>query len=512
MLSRGVFRNLKVSFSRGPFRGFTNSSRLEGQTIVVGEGKVESQKVSQEWQAGPSVTNQDPNAPLNVEDYAYLGYKKFPTHIPHFDPKNKAYVPSERDEATVRYQVDSHNYLVDRLKSDLKMQRQVHEMLQRLERPYKTEGVPGNTKNFASGVKNYGAPQDIGFQTQDEELNKILEKDISNEDRWISQSIFTPKYKQLKHIEDWEKELENRPVNPNYHPDKGYKFDVATPFRDRLPHVADRLGYPEILGTPWERLTRLEGEIYHPNYLDQPFIQTPGPNPNPTLNFEEGEVIYENTRLVEWSKFWIYSGLAGYLFGAIFVPYQLIFKTHLALPMGYDNLFVPTYTHSIFTVDNHGLMFPIAGLLSMYSAYMGLALTNQILRDYVIRMQYNRDRELIFVTRITPWGSTEEEVFETAHLEILPPAVRTGLQHLSANHDDGLLDVTCMSTQKSLVLYNEDKYWNPSLRAEFLDKVYNLWKPDLYDNSYLRRIETLQATNDLALGTQEHESIEQKRQ
>jgi len=32
--------------------------------------------------------------------------------------------------------------------------------------------------------------------------------------------------------------------------------------------MADRLGHPEILGTPWERLARLEGEIFHPGYLD----------------------------------------------------------------------------------------------------------------------------------------------------------------------------------------------------------------------------------------------------
>ena len=62
--------------------------------------------------------------------------------------------------------------------------------------------------------------------------------------------------------------MDSRPVNKNYHKDKGYKFDVELKYDEKFPHVADRLGYPEILGTPIERLLRLEGEIYHPNYLD----------------------------------------------------------------------------------------------------------------------------------------------------------------------------------------------------------------------------------------------------
>lgn len=32
--------------------------------------------------------------------------------------------------------------------------------------------------------------------------------------------------------------------------------------------MADRLGHPEILGNPWERLLRLESEMFHPSYLD----------------------------------------------------------------------------------------------------------------------------------------------------------------------------------------------------------------------------------------------------
>jgi len=99
----------------------------------------------------------------------------------------------------------------------------------------------------------------------------------------------------MSHITEWKKELANRPVNKHFHDDKGYKYDVEVPYNERYPHVADRLGYPEIMGTPMERLLKLEGEIYHPLYLDQPFVHVPPPEPSSDLNFEEGEVIYENT-------------------------------------------------------------------------------------------------------------------------------------------------------------------------------------------------------------------------
>lgn len=67
---------------------------------------------------------------------------------------------------------------------------------------------------------------------------------------------------------NWKKEIEERPVTKNFHPDKGYKYDVETPYEERYPYQADRLGHPEILGNPFERLMRLEGEMFHPQYLD----------------------------------------------------------------------------------------------------------------------------------------------------------------------------------------------------------------------------------------------------
>ncbi len=56
-------------------------------------------------------------------------------------------------------------------------------------------------------------------------------------------------------------ELDSRPVNDHFHADKGSKYDVDVPYQERYPYLADRLGHPEILGTPFERLMRLESEV-----------------------------------------------------------------------------------------------------------------------------------------------------------------------------------------------------------------------------------------------------------
>ena len=115
--------------------------------------------------------------------------------------------------------------------------------------------MPGNTRNVTGGVKNYFPKGDLGFKNDVPELDEEVWQ-YKNENRFLDQTIFYPKYSPCQHITDWQKEIENRPATSKFHPDKGYKYDVATPYEERHPHVADRKGYPEILGTPFERLMR----------------------------------------------------------------------------------------------------------------------------------------------------------------------------------------------------------------------------------------------------------------
>jgi len=82
----------------------------------------------------------------------------------------------------------------------------------------------------------------------------------------------------------------------------------------------------------------------------------------------------------------------------------------------------------------------------MYASYIAVSYLHTIWSDYVVKCQYSKDKELLFVTRVSPFASTEETVYEMAHLEALPPSIKSGISHLSALDNNGLVDVTCMNT------------------------------------------------------------------
>lgn len=445
----------------------------------------------------------------NLKDIAHLSYKTYP-NVTHNDPSSPEYIHSERDEYHDSVRVNVYNKIVDGVKNDIKMQEEVYKIIEHLDRPYK-HGIPGNTKNITGGVKDYFPQGNLGFKTIEEDHDSnVLNKYYTNVDRWTNQTVFYPKFSPIQSYLDWQKEYNNRPVTSHFHHDKGYKYDVETSWDQRHPHVADRFGYPEILGTPFERLMRLEGEIFHPTYLDQPFVQVPSSDPHPGLNFEEGEVVYENTNILEWSRFWNLSGFVLYAFGALFIPYNYLYKTHMPTSTAYDNMFIPYHQHTMFYFDNLGLHIPTIGGIAAYATYLSIAMAHRFWKDYVVKMQFSKDKELLFVTRISPFGSLEEEVYETHHLEVLPPSVKTGVKDLSSQDKDGLWDITCLASHKNLVVYNEDKYWNPSIRKEFFDKVMNFWTPDLISPSRSEELNRLANAPKIVLGGSGHEQIEGK--
>lgn len=50
----------------------------------------------------------------------------------------------------------------------------------------------------------------------------------------------------------------------------------------------------------------------------------------------------------------------------------------------------------------------------------------------------------------------EEDIYETAHLEILPPRQRSATQDLSSQDSDGLWRITCLNSHRSILLYNNE--------------------------------------------------------
>lgn len=95
-------------------------------------------------------------------------------------------------------------------------------------------------------------------------------------------------------------------------------------------------------------------------------------------------------------------------------------------------------------------------------------------------MSYSKDKELVFVKRLDIHGMMHEDVYESAHLEILPPSQQSGVSALSSFDDNGLWRVTCLNTQKTMLLYNDPRHWNTSLRSEFIESKLGLWDKSYY--------------------------------
>jgi len=104
---------------------------------------------------------------------------------------------------------------------------------------------------------------------------------------------------------DHEKLLSELPHDDDHHDDRALtQYEVEWTEDQKFPHVANRLGYPILAEDPLERIVGLERAPAHPSYQLQAFVQTPSIDPDPTLNFEKAETIYENKRIGEWVRMW----------------------------------------------------------------------------------------------------------------------------------------------------------------------------------------------------------------
>eukprot|EP00178_Gracilaria_changii_P022966 TRINITY_DN6879_c0_g1_i1.p1 TRINITY_DN6879_c0_g1~~TRINITY_DN6879_c0_g1_i1.p1 ORF type:complete len:117 (-),score=5.34 TRINITY_DN6879_c0_g1_i1:88-438(-) len=100
--------------------------------------------------------------------------------------------------------------------------------------------------------------------------------------------------------------------------------------------------------------------------------------------------------------------------------------------------------------------------------------------QYAVKVSYSKDKELLFVKRINNYGQLEEDVYEVAHLEILPPRQRSAVQDLSSQDADGLWRIACLNTKRTILLYNNDQYWNRKLKTEFINSKLNFWDKSYY--------------------------------
>lgn len=127
---------------------------------------------------------------------------------------------------------------------------------------------------------------------------------------------------------DFEAEKAALPKNHHAHAPQS-KYDVAWTEDQKFPHVADRLGYPILSEEPIEKIFGIERAPAHPGFQFQPFVQTPSFDPDPTLNFELGETIYENKKVSEWIKFWRTLGAITLPFWPAFYVFEVYGNDHV---------------------------------------------------------------------------------------------------------------------------------------------------------------------------------------
>jgi hypothetical protein len=96
--------------------------------------------------------------------------------------------------------------------------------------------------------------------------------------------------------------------------------------------------------------------------------------------------------------------------------------------------------------------------------------------DYVTKMTYNKDKDLVFVYKPDGYWNEKEYVHEVAHLEHLVPSAVSSWKDMSAMRSDGIVTITDMAKKEQLKFYQDKKYWNGELRAEFFEETGHLWK------------------------------------
>jgi hypothetical protein len=74
-------------------------------------------------------------------------------------------------------------------------------------------------------------------------------------------------------------------------------------------------------------------------------------------------------------------------------------------------------------------------------------MTKKITQYFPSRLQYNADKDLLFVTVAGSLGDVEERVIEMDHVEIAPATFGIGNAFLSANDSDGYYTISDLNAK-----------------------------------------------------------------
>jgi hypothetical protein len=272
------------------------------------------------------------------------------------------------------------------------------------------------------------------------------------------------------------------------HPGYQWYGNAVAP-EDKVPHLADRLGkYSEMGSVNTELNDWLQMKSDQNNPLFHSFyVNEPSRKPDPDVDFEKGEIIYDNPYAFQGSALakqtcWASLGLVAFHMlhtaGSGRTVYPIGNEGMDHRTDGYDpgqNYALNVYQfygdwQDIETLGGVGFIAPLAPLAAVAVVSFIKTLTDGV----CVKMQFNKNRDLVFVTKVGGvfMNKPYEEVYETTHLQVLPPSPASGFALAS---DREVFTINCMASHESFRVMNNPEYWNPELKGEFYRHLHSLW-------------------------------------
>lgn len=113
---------------------------------------------------------------------------------------------------------------------------------------------------------------------------------------------------------------------------------------------------------------------------------------HPSLNFEQGEVIYENSRILEWIRGIQIGSVALIAYFGVVLPLNIGFKTNLVTDMADEFLKKSLHYTSPFQVDYLKLFTPVATVGVYYVLYSVMRMITEMGAQYAVKVSYSKDR------------------------------------------------------------------------------------------------------------------------
>lgn len=284
--------------------------------------------------------------------------------------------------------------------------------------------------------------------------------------------------------------LENKYGRTGRHPAYPW-YGMEIPYEDKIPHLSDRLGSfrkdsPQ--SSEVHEWLQMKSDVSNPLFGSY-FVQEPSRVPDPDVDFEKGDVIYDNPYALKAGTL-VKQTTTTSIFYLLFHVFHTVLTGRTVYPINKeagdhrrDGLsmgnFYPTeiYSsnnsdwHDIETLSNIAFISPMLPLVVINLAMLATFSTKGV----VTKMQFNKNRDLVFVTKVGGnfFAKEVEEVYETTHLQVLPPSVQTGFRDVS---DRKLFTIHCLNQTTSFRVYSDPSYWNPELKDDFYGHLFHLWE------------------------------------